>query len=404
MAVSNQGSKTKARPSVTAKPSTIRDINRSIVLNLIRLHQPISRASLSGRTGIFRSNVSDIVEELLAENLLVERPGRPSGPGRVPVMLSLNDRGFHVAGISIRPRHTTVGVAGLTGEIQDSRTFPTSAHTGVWLRSVETAVADLLQRAGSKRAQAIRQIAVSVPGFVNAETGQIRWLPQLPGYSDLDLTGELEHRLGVPVAADNDCNLGALAELWLSEADGDHIRDFVFLEIGQEGVGAGIMLDRELYRGHDVTLAAEFGHMIIDLNGPLCTCGRRGCWELYVRDLATFARYRPDTRLTEKRFDEFLDAARAGQRDALASLEETARFLSLGISNIAFALNPNAIVVAGQIRSVWDTIHATIERTFASAKLSVPVRLARLPAEQMFLRGAIHLALSKTFGRPRLGW
>ena len=99
----------------TATPSTVRAINRSIILNLIRLHQPISRAELSHRTGIFRSNISDIVEELIAQELVVEKRGRPIGPGRVPMLLSLNSDGARVLAVSVRPSETLVAAAGLTG-------------------------------------------------------------------------------------------------------------------------------------------------------------------------------------------------------------------------------------------------------------------------------------------------
>src|SRR3954447_22583825 len=85
----------------TATPSSVRDVNRSIVLNLVRLYQPISRVDLSNRTGIFRSSVSAIVDELVNDGLLLEKRAQPSGRGRVPVDLSLNPNGFRVLGVSI---------------------------------------------------------------------------------------------------------------------------------------------------------------------------------------------------------------------------------------------------------------------------------------------------------------
>src|SRR6185312_2007679 len=95
-----------------------RDANRSIILNLIRLRQPISRAALSEQTGIYRSNVSGIVEDLIARDLVTERKGKPEGRGRVPIFLSLKADGFQVLGINMRPHKTSVALAGLTGEVK----------------------------------------------------------------------------------------------------------------------------------------------------------------------------------------------------------------------------------------------------------------------------------------------
>ena len=395
-----QGPRAKAAPRVsqTATPSSVRDANRSIILNLIRLHQPISRAALSAHTGIYRSNVSGIVEDLIARDLLTERRGKPEGRGRVPIFLSLKADGFWVLGINMRPHKTTVALAGLTGEARAQVEFNTPSRPEALVAEIAAAAKQL---SGGRE---IQQVGMSLPGLVQADSGLVRWLPKLPAYSGFNMAPELQRSLGSPAAVDNDCNLGALAELWLSEAENDHIRDFVFLEIGDVGVGAGILLNRELYRGHDVTLAAEFGHMIVDPDGPECACGRRGCWELFVCDRAAWDDFSPGTNFTAARFERYLETVAAGDANACKAAQRTARYLSLGISNIAFALNPAAIVVAGKITRIWNTVHHTIEEAFASNKLEVYVRPAKLEAGEMFLRGAIHLALSQVFARPKLGW
>ena len=396
--------KTALRVSRTATPSSVRDANRSIILNLIRLRQPISRAALSEQTGIYRSNVSGIVEDLIARDLVTERKGKPEGRGRVPIFLSLKADGFQVLGINMRPHKTSVALAGLTGEVKAQVEFSTPSQPVALVTEIAAAARQMGQRPELSGGREIQQVAMSMPGLVHTDSGVVRWLPKLPEYSGFDMASALQQTLGSPAAVDNDCNLGALAELWLSEAENDHIRDFVFLEIGDVGVGAGILLNRELYRGHDGTLAAEFGHMIVDPNGPACVCGRQGCWELFVCDQAAWNRYSPDKHFTTARFERYLDAAAAGDELALAAALRTARYLSLGISNIAFALNPAVIVVAGKISRIWDLVHRTIEEAFASNKIEVHVRPAKLEADEMFSRGAIHLALSQVFARPKLGW
>lgn len=388
----------------TATPSSIRSVNRSIILYLIRKHQAISRAGLSELTGIYRSNVSFIVEELIAEGLVIEQRANPQGRGRVPILLSLHDEGHRVLAISIRPRYSVVAIAGLTGTIAASVTFDTPGDPALFLDALDTAIPGVSKKAGLKAQDKFEQVAISVPGFVNSKTGTISWLPLLPAYGNLDLKTQVENRAGCPVAVENDCNLGALAELSMSELDGEPLRDFVFIEIGDEGMGAGIVMNRELYRGRDSTLSAEVGHMIIDSSGPLCSCGRRGCWELYVCDRATWDRYSFGVKFTPQRFQRFIADVMSAHPRAMASAQETARYLSLGISNVSLLLNPSTIIIAGNVCNIWNSISRTVESAFASASVAVPIRAARLTPDQLFLRGAIHLALSRIFSAPRLGW
>jgi predicted NBD/HSP70 family sugar kinase len=387
----------------TASPSTIRNINRSILLNLIRLHQPVSRARLAVMTGMFRSSVSDIVKELVEADLLIEKRATPEGRGRVPVLLSLNDRGFEVIGVSVRFDQTTVAVAGLTGKAGESLAFRTPETPDDLVAQVAAAAARLSGGSGDRPSRSIQQIGVSVPGLVDANSGRVRWLPRIPAYSGFDLASALKQELRTPVAVDNDANLAALAEVTIALSEHDALRDFVFLDLGAEGVGGGMVLNGELYRGHDATLAAEFGHMVIEANGVECSCGRKGCWEMYVSDRATLHRYAEMTGLPAKSYSQFLQAATEGDPVAQSCLESTARYIAIGLTNIAFAINPAAIVVSGRIRDAWKAVSPVVEKAFAATRLSLPVRKSRLTSEELFLQGAILLALIRAFSQPDVG-
>ena len=372
-----QGASSGREIASTASPSTIRDINRSILLNLIRLHQPVSRARLAVMTGMFRSSISDIVKELVDAGLLIEKRATPEGRGRVPVMLSLNDRGFEVIGVSVRFDQTTVAVAGLTGKTGERLSFATPQAPAELVTQIAAAAARLSAGGGEQRSRSIQQIGVSLPGLVDANSGRVRWLPRLPAYSNFDLAAALKQALGAPVAADNDANLAALAEVTIALSEHDALRDFVFLDLGSEGVGGGMILNGELYRGHDATLAAEFGHMVIEANGVECSCGRKGCWEMYVSDRATLRRYAEMTGMPAKSYSQFLQAAIAGDPVAQSCLESTARYIAIGLTNIAFAINPAAIVVSGNIRDAWQAVSPVVEEAFAATRLSLPVRRSR---------------------------
>jgi predicted NBD/HSP70 family sugar kinase len=318
-------------------------------------------------------------------------------------MLSLNDRGFEVIGVSVRFDQTTVAVAGLTGKTGERLSFATPQAPAELATRIAAAAAKLSAESEEQRSRSIQQIGVSVPGLVDANSGRVRWLPRLPACSNFDLAAALKQELNAPVAVDNDANLAALAEVTIAQSEHDALRDFVFLDLGAEGVGGGMILNGELYRGHDATLAAEFGHMVIEANGLECSCGRRGCWEMYVSDRATLRRYAEMTGVPAQSYSQFLQAASEGHPVAQACLESTARYIAIGLTNIAFAINPAAIVVSGRIRDAWQAVSPVVEAAFAATRLSLPVRRSRQTSEELFLQGAILLALDRAFSQPDVG-
>ncbi len=383
----------KGRGIHRATPVSVREVNRSIVLGLIRLHQPVSRADLSRRTGIFRGNVSIIVDDLVKEGIVTERPGSLQGRGRSPVLLSLNESSRMVLGICVRKLTTSLGLAGISGRIHQSWTFPTPPDPKMLVNRIADALRGLKQMP--------QELGIAVPGLVNSETRRISWIPALPNYSEFSLAEELELRTGLGVVLDNDCNLGALSEMWLNDAQ--EKADLIFLNIGGVGVGGGVVLGGQIYRGHDSNFAGEFGHMIVDASGSQCSCGRSGCWELYVSNHATWHRYRPRTAFESARFGELIQAAQAGDVRALNAVRETAHWLAVGVSNIAYALNPATIVVAGEITSLWKLIEDEVSSMLSRNRFGVRIRPARLRAEQSLVHGAACLALSNLFNMPLLG-
>lgn len=385
----------------SATPASVREINRTIVLNLIRLTNPISRIDLARQSGIGRSNISGIVDELIENGLVREVRGRSSGPGRVPYHLFLNDDSFAVLAVSVRPLRTTIATSGLTGRLLNTVSFPTPVEPESMVKTITSACLRL--RSDHQNGAMFREIGISVPGLVNFDTGDLLWLPALPQYSGFGLGTEVRAATGISTAVDNDCNIGALAELWLAEQRREPLSDFLFIEIGDFGVGGGIVLNRSVYRGSDATYAAEFGHMSIDANGPKCNCGRRGCWQLYVSNRATFQRYRPRAKFEPAAFEGLLQALRREESRALDTMFTTADYLSLGISSLAFGLNPSRIFLAGAITSAWDLISDRIASAHSSVRAPVRITPASCDEDSLFLQGAVSLALRDAFANPRLG-
>ena len=385
----------------TATPSSIRAVNRSIILELIRRRQPISRAGLARLTGIFRSSISDIVDELAADNLVTEERGTPSQRGRVPVSLRLNDLSYPVLGLNVRPAYCQIAWSGLNGRIHNSFVFDTPTSPQKLVQAFGQAVDRLRADARLKNADEFRRIGIAVPGHVDAPTGRILWMPTHQELSDFPIAHEIEAHTGIKTLADNDCNVGALSESWLS-ADEDR-PDFIFLNVSDFGTGAGVVINREIYLGHDAHFAAEFGHMIVEPSGPACRCGRFGCWEMFVSNEATWRRVHPEAPFSVNNFQEMLAAAKDGDAQALGSFRETARYLSLGISNMGFAFNPAEVIIAGRITAIWEVISHAIATGYGSPRLSYSIRPARLSADDSLLHGAVCLALRDTFARPQFG-
>ena len=390
----------------TAKPSSVRAVNRSIMLELIRQHQPVSRADLARLTGVFRSSVSDIIDGLIQEGLVTEERNASYGRrGRTPMSLCLNDGAYPVLGLNIRPRYFQLAYAGLSGRIQKSLRFETPGSPKELVETLSAGVKQMRKELGWSESQNFQRIGVAIPGHVDTINGRIVWVPTHTELNDFPMTDCLEQQTGITTLADNDCNLGALSELWLTteRRRKDRSADFVFLNVSDFGTGAGAVVNGEIYRGHDGRFAAEVGHMIVEPAGLLCNCGRRGCWEMYVSNEATWRRVHPRLSFTSEHFTEMLNAASQGDSKSVAALNETADYLSLGISNIGFVFNPSEIVLAGRITAVWDLIRSRVANGYGSPRLTFSVHPAHLSADDSLLHGAVCLALREIFAGPKFG-
>jgi predicted NBD/HSP70 family sugar kinase len=388
----------------TATPSSVRAVNRAIMLQLIRRRQPVSRADLARLTGIFRSSVSEIIDELLEQELVAEERAPSVQRGRVPMSLRLNDSGYPVLGLNIRPVYSQLAYAGLKGNIHWTLAFETPRSPKKLVQTIAQHVKQLRKELKSFTPAGFRRMGIAIPGHVDAPSGKILWIPTHKELADFPIAREIEAVTGIEAAADNDCNVGALSELWLSGDDNNTAAsDFVFLNVSDYGTGAGAVINGEVYLGHDAHFAAEVGHMVIEPGGNRCQCGRRGCWERYVSNDATWHRLHPKIPFSVERFNKLLHLAAIGDMQALEAFRETARYLSLGISNIGFIFNPAEVIVGGRITAVWNLIRDEVFSLYGSSHVQCPIRPARLSADDSLLHGAVCLALHNTFAKPKFG-
>jgi len=378
--------------------SHVRDINRRIVLNYVRDRWPISRAEIARQTALQRSTVSTIVDSLISEGLIEEIGTGQSTGGRCPTLLKLNTEGAAALGIDIAPTRTTVATSNLAGCVLEREEFDTDPDFEKTITRATHAACRLLKRGTGM----IDGIGVSLPGLVDPAAGKILYIPYF-NWRDLDVGQRIASATGLEVTIDNDANAAALAELWFGQPEVSEARDFIMTFIA-EGVGTGIIFDRQVYRGRDGA-GGEFGHMIIGDRAPVpCSCGSFQCWEAFASGRAAVARYQEFTGKTtsspEIVFAQLIDLALSGDEAARAALSETAHYLGVGISNLIIGFSPDVIVVGGAITRAWtlvsDMLSETVERSMRR-NLS-PVRIiASTIGDQAGLMGALSLVLARRF-------
>jgi len=395
-----------------ATRTTPKEINRQIALNLVREHQPISRADLARHMGVARGMVTPLVNGLLAEGLIYEGTTGNPPRGRKPTLLHVRSHDRLAVAIDVRLSQTHVMLCDFSGQMIALERFATPTTPGELVTEMARRIERML--ADNREAGACEGIGLVVPGMLDRVTGTLVHAPTL-GWRDVDLRGELSRATRMTVHIERDAIACALAKMWLSPADGGAQDSFVYLTVS-DGVGAGLVVNGEVFRGHR-DAAGEFGHIPLALEGPFCLCGSRGCLEAHTSTSATVARYlgRPlegrdsyaEVRATGLTVSDLVARARGGDARALTALEESGRFLGVGIAVIVNALNPARIIVGGELLAGWDLISPTMhtamkERTLTLGAAATPV-IPEPADEQTRLRGAAALIVAPMFAAADVG-
>ena len=381
-----------------ANHSALRDINRQIVLNHVRERGPISRAEIARTSAMQRSTVSDIIDALIIDGTIEEIGKGESTGGRCPQLLRLHAGWAAAIGIDISPTRTSVATADIAGHILDLTEFPTDAD---FEKTISRAI-DCSVEFARKSHDRIEGIGVSMPGLVDPDRGTALYIPYF-NWRNLNIAERISAATGLRVSIDNDANAAALAELWFGQPEVRDARDFIMVFV-HEGLGAGIVFDRQVYRGAGGA-AGEFGHMIIGRQAPTaCSCGSFDCWEAFASGGAAVARYIQLTggnnNLSRLSFRQLIDRAITGEVPAQTALLETARNLSIGISNLIVGLSPEMIVIGGPLTRAWPLLAEVFRETVeSSVRRGLPLAsiVASTLGESTTLMGALSLVLSGKF-------
>ena len=376
-----------------ASSEVVRDINRRIVLNLVRTRQPISRADLARVSGLQRSTISLIIEQLIQENWVLEGPMGRLPRGRRPTFLNLNHERV-IVGVDIRPLQTTVALADANGKFTMRDVMPTPADPETALRQLIQRIQHVIRSCKGKK---IEGIGISLPGRFDPVSDRLVFAPNLK-WHDIDLRNPIAKATGLEVVLENAANACVLAAVWFDRMEG--CRNLVVVTVS-EGLGTGLLAGGELVRGLN-GMAGEFGHVPLDPHGPVCTCGSRGCWEVFASNRAALRYY------AESGGDaaglSFMDLLhRADQDDVKAAraIETMAQYLGRGMRMIVAGLAPERIIVVGDLTFAWPRFGAVIEAEIQAQVLrgGCPPRLVPAFEDGMGrLRGTIALVLQKHFG------
>jgi predicted NBD/HSP70 family sugar kinase len=347
-------------------PTSLRVINRGLLLNLIWRETELSRSDLARRTGLSRSTVSVIVEELLGDQLVHESHVRRSSGGRPPIVLRFLDERFFVVGVDMGASHITAVRTDLRGAVQRRvhRRYDMQGDPEGGTEQLQLAVDDVLSNV-SPEAHWVG-IGLGVPCPVDLQDPNALNTRILPKWANTRPGEYLELAFGVPVHIDNDANLGALAEHWWGAAqDSD---DFVYVKLAT-GVGAGLFLNGKLYRGAG-GLAGEIGHTSIDSTGPKCRCGLNGCLEAMIGTGHLLRQLKEEApELAPTTVAELLEAARRGHPGARQVLRGAGRYVGLATANLFNLFNPTRVVLGGSLAEAGDLLLEPLRETLRERAL-----------------------------------
>jgi predicted NBD/HSP70 family sugar kinase len=379
---------------------SLRERNRLLVVDALRRRGLASRSELARMTGLSRTTVGSLVAELLEQELLVEEEvgDRVPGRGRPPVLLRLDPAAGVAVGIYFDHDEVWVALADLSSTVlaEDRRDIDVD-HSAA--DSIDLAVEMLRELQGQAGVDEVQIVGagVALPGPVDRRTGTIGSAVILPGWAGLHAQRELSKRLGLHVEVDNDANLGALAEA--SFGAGRGLENIVYVMLGS-GLGAGLVLGGLLHRG-GAGLAGEIGHVQVRPDGDVCRCGNRGCLETVADKAALAALLRPRVGRDVTVVD-LVDLVAAGDVGATRVVIDAGRAIGRVVADLCNALNPEAVIVGGELSKVGmpllDGIRESLDRyALPAAAQGVRVVAGEL-GERAEVVGALALVIANTEG------
>lgn len=372
----------------TGDQALIREINLSIILNALRDRSPLSRAALAVATGLNKTTVSSLVQQLLDAQLITETGVGKNLTGRPGILLELNASAGAMIGVEIGVDYISVILTDFAAHIiwrHQERTDRRDSQQTI-LHHAFAAIEAAMQQA-ERLPLTVLGIAMGVPGLIDAQSGALLLAPNL-GWENVPLRQMLQARFDVPVMVDNEGTMAAFGESYFGIARGS--RNVLYVSAGV-GIGGGLVLDGRIYPG-SAGFAGEVGHMTLELDGALCNCGNRGCWETLASQSAVFQRVHEaiasGATSSLARFQNgkresltiplVVRASESGDAVARQALWETGEYVGVGLANLINALNPEMVVFGGILSLAKEFLMPVIQETVRARALRWSGRSAQV--------------------------
>jgi predicted NBD/HSP70 family sugar kinase len=386
----------------------LRTVNRRILLGIIADQQPVSRAEIAKVSGLNKATVSTITAELLRDRCITAEGGggrtTPIG-GKPPTPLRINPLRYGLVGLDIRADETILALSDFNNRVVARLSFETGSDPRLFLAEIGREIERLRDK--HKEYIEIAGVGVSLPGLVDSASGTFLVSVVLP-WRSVPIVALLGEATGLPVIVDNSARCSALAEIWHGKARYAHVRNLLYVGVSS-GLACGVVVDGGLYRGATNT-AGQFGHFSIQVDGPECRCGQRGCWDLYASDKATIARYvqlRGSASRRAPAMRRLVELAEAGDVHAIAAVSETARYLGVGITGLINGFDPEVVVIGGEITKAWGLVEPIIaaetrRSLLAPRERQISIRRSAFEVRPS-LKGALTLVLNALLSVPSAG-
>ena len=380
--------------TITGDQSLMREINRMALVRVIQRVPGLSRAELAKETGLTKSTVSLLVQDLIDEGWLLESDVQATGAiGRRPTPLFLDGHRLAMIGADVSVDSISALTASLTGDVVNGASEQLSSTNPAFvIRRLALMIASLVEQARADDRRLLG-IGVGVPGAVLDQQGIVKLAPNLP-WRDVAFQSELSQELasvgvtGLRIQVQNDYDVAALSEYEFGEAP---LPDpLIYLGLGI-GVGAGIIVRDRLFLGAE-GYAGEVGHSILQFEGPLCSCGRKGCAESFIGQRAISARIAGNTSEVLS-VDTIRQLLERGDEAALLAVRRSGHYLGVLIQNLWTYFNPGRIVLGGPLCDLGgaflDSARTCLESYSQDCGLQLPeIQLSRFGSRSVAVGAA----------------
>ena len=315
--------------------SVMKERNRASTLRALWIHSPISRTMLAKETGLNKATITNVISDMESQNMITTVGVDHSKPGRAQSLIMFNKNYGICACVILRPKVTYLAIS-------DSYAFI------LWQKEIlfenSESQTDLIDRIIKELQEGIEACSVYSQNLIGIGVGSaslihegddVMYAIHSLKWKNVPLVQRLRDEFNVPIIVDTIANNAMIGEKYFGIAK--NVSNAIFLQIGY-GIGGGILSSNSLNRGAE-GFAGDIGHMTIDPKGPICKCGKRGCWETMASEIT----------LGYESFSEYVVKAEQGDKDAIKKLTEIAKNLAIGISSLISVLNPKLIILGGDI-------------------------------------------------------